>query len=65
MVLVVADNGSGLALDVGMAFGSILAVLVDDVLDAERFEGCLVEGDRPFKIRDGDEDVVEHSDLLV
>ena len=47
------------ALEVGMSFGTILTVVIDDMRDAERLEGRLVEGDRLIEILDGYEDVVE------
>jgi len=42
-----------------MSFGTILTVVIDDMRDAERLEGRLVEGDRLIEILDGYEDVVE------
>ena len=34
------------ALEVGMSFGAILALVIDDMHDAERFESRLVKGNR-------------------
>jgi hypothetical protein len=50
---------SSKALEVGMSFGTVLTVVIDDMRDAERLEGRLVEGNRPIGILDGYEDVVE------
>jgi hypothetical protein len=47
------------ALEVGMPFRTILAVVIDGMHDAERFESHLVEGNRSIQILDGYEDVVE------
>src|SRR5260370_42578327 len=47
------------ALEVGMSFGAILAVVIDGMHDAERLERRLVEGNRSIEIFDGYEDVVE------
>jgi hypothetical protein len=47
------------ALEVGMSFGAILAVVVDGMHDTERLESCLVKGDRSIEVFDGYEDVVE------
>ena len=47
------------ALEVGMSFGAILAVVIDGMLDAERLESRLVKGNRSIEILDGYEDVVE------
>ena len=48
------------ALEVGMSFGAILAVVIDGMHDAERLESRLVKGNRLIEIPDGYEDVVEH-----
>ena len=42
-----------------MAFGAILAVVIDGMHDAERLESHLVKGNRSIEILDGYEDVVE------
>jgi hypothetical protein len=47
------------ALEVGMSFGAILAVVIDGMHDAERLESHLVKGNRSIEILDGYEDVVE------
>jgi hypothetical protein len=47
------------ALEVGMPFRTILAVVIDGMLDAERFESRLIKGNRSIEILDGYEDVVE------
>jgi hypothetical protein len=47
------------ALEVGMSFGTILAVVIDGMLDAERPESRLVKGNRSIEILDRYEDVVE------
>ena len=47
------------ALEVGMSFGAILAVVIDGMHDAERFESRLVKGNRLIEMLDGYEDVVE------
>ncbi len=46
-------------LEIGMPFRTILAVVIDGMHDAERFESRLVEGNRSIEILDGYEDVVE------
>ena len=48
------------ALEIGMSFRAILPVVVNGMDDAQRLESRLIKGNRPIKIRDGDEDVVEH-----
>jgi hypothetical protein len=48
------------ALEVGMSFGAILAVVIDGMHDAERLESRLVKGNRSIEILDGYDDVVEH-----
>ena len=53
------------ALEVGMSFGTILAVVIGGVLDAQRLESGLVKGNGPIEIRDGYEDVVEHEFLFM
>jgi len=47
------------ALEVGMSFGAILAVVIDGMDDAERLESRLVKSNRSIEIFDGYEDVVE------
>ena len=47
------------ALEVGMSFGAILAVVIYGMHDAERLESRLVKGNRSIEIPDGYEDVVE------
>src|SRR5438128_11068560 len=47
------------ALEVRMPLGAILAVVIEDMHDAERLESRLVKGNRSIEIPDGYEDVVE------
>jgi hypothetical protein len=42
-----------------MYFGAILAVVIDGMHDAERFESRLVKGNRLIEMLDGYEDLVE------
>ena len=49
------------ALEVGMSFGAILAVVIDGMHDAERLESRLIKGNRSIEILDGYEGVVEHN----
>ena len=42
-----------------MSFGAILAVVIDGMHDAERFESRLVKGNRLIEMLDGYEDVVQ------
>ena len=48
------------ALEIGMSFGPILAVVINRMLDAERLESRLVKANGATEIPDGYEDVVEH-----
>jgi hypothetical protein len=48
-----------------MSFGSILAVVIDRMLDAKRLENRLVKGNRSIEILNGYEDVVEHEFLFL
>ncbi len=52
------------ALEVGMSFGAILAVVIDGMHDAERLESRLVKGNRSIEIFDGYEDVVEQGLMM-
>jgi hypothetical protein len=44
---------SSKGLEVGMSFGAILTVVIDDRHDTERLESRLVKGDRSIEIFDG------------
>jgi hypothetical protein len=50
---------SAKALEVGMSFGAVLTVVIEDMHDAERLESLLVKSNRAIEIFDGYEDVVE------
>src|SRR3989442_8004960 len=47
------------ALEVGMSFGAILAVVIEGMHNTERLESRLVKSNRSIEILDGYEDVVE------
>ena len=53
------------ALEIGMSFGAVLAVVINRMLDAERLESRLVKGNRASDVLDGYEDVVEHEFLFL
>jgi hypothetical protein len=48
------------ALEVRMSFGTVFAVVINDMLDTERLKRQLLKGNRAIEILDGYEDVVEH-----
>ena len=52
------------ALEVGMSFGAILAVVIYGMHDAERLESRLIKGNRSIEIPDGYENMVEHEFLF-